>query len=100
MSYILFSLGALTMIVEFAIPRLIAPAYGNTLFSWTAIITVVLVSMTAGYFFGGRLTENKEKTLNRIFLFGCISAAWTILIALVGDNIVGIFQIKIKRFGN
>jgi len=54
MNYILFSLGALTMIIEFAIPRLIAPAYGNTLFSWTAIITVVLVSMTVGYYFGGK----------------------------------------------
>jgi len=60
MTYILFTLGALTMIVEFSIPRLIAPAYGNTLFSWTAIISVVLIAMTVGYYFGGRISESKK----------------------------------------
>ena len=87
MNYILFALGALTMIVEFSIPRLIAPAYGNTLFSWTAIISVVLISMTVGYYFGGRISENK-KTPSLIVTFGSASAIWTILIAIVGSNIV------------
>ena len=87
MNYILFALGALTMIVEFSIPRLIAPAYGNTLFSWTAIISIVLISMTVGYYFGGRISENK-KTPSLIVTFGSASAIWTILIAIVGSNIV------------
>lgn len=87
MKYILFALGALTMIVEFSIPRLIAPAYGNTLFSWTAIISVVLVSMTIGYYFGGRISEHR-KTAALIVAFGFVSAVWTILIALVGAPIV------------
>ncbi len=87
MKYILFTLGALTMIVEFSIPRLIAPAYGNTLFSWTAIISVVLVSMTVGYYFGGRISERKD-TPRLIIIFGLSSAIWTILIALAGSRIV------------
>ena len=87
MRYILFTLGALTMIVEFSIPRLIAPAYGNTLFSWTAIISVVLVSMTIGYYFGGQISERKD-TPGLITIFGLSSAVWTILIALTGSSIV------------
>ena len=88
MNYILFALGALTMVIEFTVPRLIAPAYGYTMLGWTAIISVVLVAMTVGYFWGGKLTEQGEKTLARIILFGYISSGWTILIALSGISVV------------
>ena len=88
MGYILFALGALTMIVEFSIPRLIAPAYGNTLFSWTAIISVVLISMTIGYFIGGRVSEQSKNTRKLIVIFGTVSALWTALIAVFGSSIV------------
>ena len=88
MNSILFALGALTMVIEFAIPRLIAPAYGYTMLGWTAIISVVLVAMTVGYFWGGKLTEQGKKTRMRIILFGCISSGWTILIALFGSSVM------------
>ncbi|MFK7993989.1 MAG: fused MFS/spermidine synthase [Granulosicoccus sp.] len=79
------------MIVEFSIPRLIAPAYGNTLFSWTAIISVVLVSMTVGYYVGGRIS-NSSRTPFLIVAFGLMSAIWTILIAVGGSIIVGMLS--------
>ncbi|MFC1776407.1 fused MFS/spermidine synthase [Pseudomonadota bacterium] len=93
MKYILFALGALTMVIEFAIPRLIAPAYGYTMLSWTAIISVVMVSMTVGYYWGGKLTEQGEKTQMRIILFGCISSGWTVLIVLFGSSVVNILSL-------
>lgn len=69
MNTLLFALGALTMIIELSVPRLIAPVYGNTMFSWTAIIAVVLSAMTIGYYFGGRITEKKKSQTYNIVLF-------------------------------
>ena len=52
-----FFAGAAVMIVEISGARLIAPVYGNTIYTWTALIGVVLVAMSAGGYFGGRLAD-------------------------------------------
>jgi spermidine synthase len=80
---LLVVLGAQTMIVELTIPRLIAPVFGNTLFSWTAIIAVVLASLAIGYQLGGIMSSNCD--LRRLiygFSFG--SSVWVVLLSITG----------------
>jgi len=57
---LVFALGAQTMIVELSLPRLLAPAFGNTLFCWTAAISVVLAALALGYHAGGVVSSRRQ----------------------------------------
>lgn len=84
---LLLALGANTLIVELTIPRLIAPVFGNTLFSWTAIIAVVLVALTAGYRIGGMIATRTEFE-RYILWFSLFAAIWVLALSLGGDLLV------------
>lgn len=45
------------MIVELAGNRILAPWFGNSLYTWTGLIGVILVSISAGYYLGGYLAD-------------------------------------------
>lgn len=49
--------GALVMVVEVLGSRVIGPFFGVSLFVWTALITVTLLSLAAGYAIGGTLAD-------------------------------------------
>ena len=55
-----FASGASMMIVEITGNRLLAPVFGSSTFSWTALIGVVLVAATAGGYLGGALADRPE----------------------------------------
>ena len=55
-----FCSGAAVMIIEISGARLVAPVYGNTVYTWTAIIGVVLVALSAGGYLGGRLADRRN----------------------------------------
>jgi len=52
-----FISGAIVMVVELLGSRIIGPPFGVSLFVWTSLITVTLVSLAAGYWLGGRLAD-------------------------------------------
>lgn len=83
--------GIHTMVVEFAVPRIIAPAYGNTMFSWTAIIAVVMFALALGYHLGGRwsISPNRAATINKLVLFSII---WTALFAVFAPRATGLLD--------
>lgn len=58
-----FVSGAAVMIIELSGARLVAPVYGNTLYTWTAIIGVVLVALSIGGYLGGWLADRKAGPL-------------------------------------
>lgn len=53
----LFLTGASTLILEIVGTRVISPYYGSSLYCWSALITVTLVSLAAGYNLGGRQAD-------------------------------------------
>jgi spermidine synthase len=53
----LFVTGACALILEILGTRLISPYYGSSLYCWSALITVTLVSLAGGYAWGGRLAD-------------------------------------------
>ena len=83
---LLLALGALTMIVELAIPRLLAPTFGNTLFCWTAIIAVVLIALALGYAIGGRLAARKNAR-ELIWMLAAFCALWVVGLSFLGEAI-------------
>jgi len=64
--------GATVMIVEVLGSRVIGPFFGASLYVWTALITVTLVALAAGYWGGGILSD---RTRSEAWLYGIIAAA-------------------------
>lgn len=70
-----FISGMSVMAMEISASRLIAPHYGNTLFVWTNVIGVVLVALSLGYYYGGKLADKKpniQTLLKPLLLAGII----------------------------
>jgi spermidine synthase len=55
---IVFVSGAVLMALEIVGSRVLAPYFGNSIFVWGSLISVVLAALSAGYYWGGRLSEH------------------------------------------
>ncbi|HSD60489.1 MAG TPA: fused MFS/spermidine synthase, partial [Burkholderiales bacterium] len=55
-----FVCGGLVMVIEVLGSRVIGPFFGVSLFVWTALITVTLVALAAGYAAGGHLADRRS----------------------------------------
>lgn len=49
-----FICGAISMILELVAARVLSPYVGSSNFIWTTIIGVMLISMSIGYWIGGK----------------------------------------------
>lgn len=54
---VVFISGAVLMALEMVGSRILAPYFGNSIYVWGSLISVVLAALTAGYFVGGRLAD-------------------------------------------
>ena len=79
LSVICFVAGAAMMIIEISANRLLAPVFGNSLYTWTALIGVILVAFSAGGFLGGYWSD---KTRN-VRLLGWLLAGAAVLTMLI-----------------
>ena len=72
------------MSVEIAGSRLLAPVIGSSVITWSALIGTILLFMTLGYYFSGKLADKKVsyRTFSLIIFF---SAVWIFLIS-IGHN--------------
>jgi spermidine synthase len=59
----LFLVSAAALVVEIVAGRLLAPYVGMSLYTWTAIISVVLAGLTVGHWIGGHQAETGEPRL-------------------------------------
>ncbi|MFV1995335.1 MAG: fused MFS/spermidine synthase [Verrucomicrobiales bacterium] len=56
-----FFSGASVMVIEIAGNRLLAPIFGNSIYTWTALIGVILLAFSAGGYLGGWLVDRHPK---------------------------------------
>ena len=77
-----FITGAAVMILELLGTRFLAPYFGASLYTWTALITVTLVALALGYRAGGYLADRFPHARA---LYGLIlsAAAFLVLILLI-----------------
>ncbi len=52
-----FLIGAVVMSLEMLVSRYLNPYFGGTIFTWAALISVVLLAMMLGYFLGGWVAD-------------------------------------------
>jgi len=74
-----FCAGAAVMVIELAGNRILAPWYGNSMYTWTGLIGVILISISGGYYLGGYLADRRgsDRTLGHLL---AASAVLTLVI--------------------
>lgn len=82
-----FLAGAIEMMLELIAARILSPYVGSSNLIWTTIIGVMLISMSMGYWLGGKLADEKPKvnTLSILLILGAIFSA---LIPILEVNFV------------
>lgn len=61
--YVVFVTGAVVLAVEVMAVRILAPFFGNTIFSFSSVITVILAALSVGYWYGGRLADRRPEEI-------------------------------------
>ncbi len=73
--FVVFLTGACVLIIEVVAMRILSPYYGNTIFTVSSIISIVLAALSVGYYFGGKLADKypTEKFFYSIILVSGLS---------------------------
>jgi spermidine synthase len=71
--------GGALMAVELMGAKLVAPFYGNSLYVWTAVLTITVLGLTLGYYIGGRLAR---KGASETTLFVVLQISAVLVLAL------------------
>ena len=66
---IVFIAGFSIMGVEITASRLLAPYFGSSLFIWTNIIGVVMVALSLGYHYGGKIADKNPDLKFLLYMF-------------------------------
>lgn len=84
---IVFVASAVIMILEIAGARILAPHLGTSIYTWTALIGIILASLSLGNVLGGKLADHRPdmRELARLLFF---SGMWIAMIAFMGETIM------------
>jgi hypothetical protein len=76
--------GGALMAAELMGAKLVAPFYGNSLYVWTAVLTITVLGLTLGYYAGGRLS-NEHPSETKLFVVLGISAVLVLMLPLTAS---------------
>jgi len=76
------------MLMELAGNRILAPWFGNTLYTWTGLIGVVLVSLSCGYYLGGYVADRWPRPAVLAHLLAA-AALLTVLVPVLQAAVAG-----------
>ena len=74
---VVFLTGASVLIVEVLAVRVLSPYYGNTIFTVSSVISVILLALSVGYYVGGVLADRRPSPR---WFFGIILASGLLLL--------------------
>ena len=89
MELISFLCGLSVMVLELAGMRIITPFLSSNFIVWTSVIGIIMVSLSFGYYFGGKLSD-KNPTANRLSLIIFLAGLYILVIA--------VFQFQFLKF--
>ena len=85
---IIFSTGGAILALELLASRIMTPYFGVSIYIWTGILSITLIALAAGYWFGGRVTHSSRKpSIERLAQWYLAQPAWAGL-AIVGACLV------------
>ncbi|GIW68787.1 MAG: hypothetical protein KatS3mg100_281 [Candidatus Parcubacteria bacterium] len=77
--FVVFVTGACVLIIEIVAVRALSPYYGNTIFTVSSVISVVLAALSVGYHIGGNLADRLPSPQR---FFGIILASGVLVLAV------------------
>jgi spermidine synthase len=88
---IVFTCGAVVMVLELVGSRVLAPYLGTSIIVWTSLIGVILGCLSLGYWYGGRLADRRPdyKTFSRIIFIAGILIGF---VAFLKEHILTVLQ--------
>jgi len=83
--------GAVVMMLELTGSRIMAPFLGTSTFIWTSLIGIILASLSAGYYYGGKYADAhpSPERLGKILVAAGIAIG---VVALINQTILGVVQ--------
>jgi spermidine synthase len=93
---IVFVVGITTLGSEIAVARLIAPFFGDSTIVWANTIAVVLVALSIGYWFGGRLAD-RHPHLQGLCLLILVSSVLLAVVPIVAQPLL---SLSVDAFDN
>jgi spermidine synthase len=89
--FVVFMTGACVLVIEVVAIRIISPYFGNTIFTVSSVISVVLAALSVGYYFGGKYADKypQEKIFYTIILLSGFSVAFLQLLNLQALPMLG-----------
>lgn len=88
-----FITGACVLIIEVVAIRILSPHYGNTIFTVSSVISVILAALSVGYYAGGKFAD-RHPSLR--WFFGIILVSGIVLLAF---HLLGTIILPILSFG-
>lgn len=86
-----FVCGAVVMVYELVGSRILGPYFGTSMFVWTALIGIILASLSLGYYFGGKIADkNPNFKILSIIIF--LSGLCIILTFYIKDDLLFLLQ--------
>ncbi|HOT96692.1 MAG TPA: fused MFS/spermidine synthase [bacterium] len=79
--------GAAVLAIELLGTRVLAPFYGSSLYLWAALITVTLLSLSLGYYLGGRWAD-RGAALERLAALPAGAGLWLMLVPLLKQPVL------------
>jgi spermidine synthase len=84
--FVVFVCGGAVLAIEILGTRIIGPFYGVSIYLWSALISVTLIALSAGYMIGGRIADRKKN--HKIIAFIIASSGIIIILIPLFRNIV------------
>ncbi len=93
--FAVFITGASVLIVEVVGVRVLSPFYGNTIFTVSSVISVILLALSCGYYAGGRVAD-RHPTLQYFFGLILVSGLTLLFFYCLGTIVLPILSSKLS----
>ncbi len=90
--FTVFITGACVLVVEVVAMRVLATYYGNTIFTSSSVITVILAALSIGYYFGGKFSD-KNPSLKWFFTIILLSGLCLLFLHFLSEIILPVLSL-------
>lgn len=80
------------MAAELCGAKLLAPVFGSSLYVWAAVLSVTLVALAGGYFYGARLSVRSKTASNELFRILIAASVLLLLMPFIASFILPYFR--------
>ena len=94
---VVFFTGGVILGLEILGTRILGPFYGVSIFLWSSLIGITLLSLSAGYFWGGKWAD-KEPKISKLCYVIAAAGIWILLIPILKEFVLNIAEHAGLRF--